>query len=92
MLVAERTLDGVGNDRGRAETEGRNPASGVCYKAKEAPEAKVKSLLCLPLRDDDRPVGVVNISTINFHKSFEKSDIDIAHQLAKRMVGIIKNL
>jgi len=61
-------------------------------KRKEAPEAKLKSLLCLPLSELEKPLGVVNVSTINFHKHFEKSEIDMAHQVVNRLADIVKNL
>ena len=61
-------------------------------KTNGSQELKVKSLLCLPLLELDRPLGVVNISTINFHKNFDKSEIDMAHHLVKQMAGIVKHL
>ncbi len=61
-------------------------------KSKGAPEVKVKSLLCLPLFEDQIPLGVINISTINFHKSFDQSEIDMAHHIVGQMAGIVKNL
>ncbi|MGH7198297.1 MAG: GAF domain-containing protein, partial [Candidatus Omnitrophota bacterium] len=60
-------------------------------KRREAPEARVKSLLVLPFFNAQKPLGVVNISTINYHKSFDQSDIDMAHELASRMASVIKN-
>lgn len=59
---------------------------------KDAPETKLKSLLCLPLLDGNMPVGVVNVSTINFHRSFEKSDIDMAHKIVDRLADLVKRL
>jgi GAF domain-containing protein len=61
-------------------------------RQREAPEAKIKSLLCLPISEGERPLGVLNISTINFCKNFGKSDIEMAHQIASRIAGIVKNL
>ena len=55
------------------------------------PEIKVKSLLCVPLIDAGNPLGVVNLSTINYYKIFEKSDIEIVHQIANRMSSILKD-
>lgn len=59
---------------------------------KDAPETRLKSLLCLPLLDSGMPIGVVNVSTINFHRSFEKSDIDMAHKIVNRLAEIVKRL
>lgn len=56
------------------------------------PEIKVKSLLCVPLLDAGRPLGVVNLSTINYYKNFESSDIEMAHHVINRMTGILKDL
>ncbi len=56
------------------------------------PEIKVKSLLCIPLMDAEKPMGVVNMSTINYYKNFEKSDIEMAHHVINRMTGILKDL
>jgi len=61
-------------------------------KRKEAPETRVKSLLVLPFFQGREPLGVVNISTINYHKNFDQPDIDMARELANRMAGVIKNL
>ncbi|OIO38818.1 MAG: hypothetical protein AUJ72_01875 [Candidatus Omnitrophica bacterium CG1_02_46_14] len=56
------------------------------------PEIKVKSLLCVPLIENDTPLGVVNMSTISYYKHFEKSDIEMAHHVINRMTGILKEL
>ncbi len=55
-------------------------------------ELRVKSLLCLPLFQLEKPLGVINISTINFHKNFDQSDIKLAHQVANRIAGILQDL
>ncbi len=55
-------------------------------------ELCVKSLLCMPLFQLEKPIGVINISTINFHKDFERSDIDMAHEVANRIAGILQDL
>ena len=55
-------------------------------------ELRIKSLLCMPLFELEQPLGVVNISTINFHKDFDKTDIDMAHQVVNRIKGIMKNI
>ncbi|OIO37791.1 MAG: hypothetical protein COT00_05005 [Candidatus Omnitrophica bacterium CG07_land_8_20_14_0_80_50_8] len=56
------------------------------------PQIKVKSLLCIPLSDAERPLGVLNMSTINYYKTFEKSDIEMANHVVHRMTGILKDL
>ena len=61
-------------------------------KYKEAPERQIKSLLCVPLFHLEKPLGVVNVSTINFHKNFEQSEIDMAHQVVSRIANILKDL
>jgi signal transduction protein with GAF and PtsI domain len=61
-------------------------------KRREAPEARVKSLLVLPFFEGREPLGVVNISTINYHRNFDQTDIDMARELANRMAGVIKNI
>ena len=55
-------------------------------------ELCVKSLLCMPLFQLEKPIGVINISTINFHKDFDRSDIDMAHEVANRIAGILQGL
>ncbi len=61
-------------------------------KTYKQPEVKVKSLLCVPLIDQNKPLGVVNMSTINYYKNFEKSDIEMAHHVINRMADILKEL
>lgn len=58
----------------------------------EFQEIKIKSLLCIPLVEAERPLGVVNISTINYYQHFEKSDIEMAHHVIHRMTGLLKNM
>jgi|GEM_PF-2447931 len=55
-------------------------------------ELRVKSLLCLPLFQLEKPLGVINISTINFHKNFDQADIKLAHEVANRIAGILQDL
>jgi len=62
------------------------------FKRKESPQAKIKSLLCLPLFDREKPLGVINVSTINFHKNFEKSEIEMAKELTKRITPLLKDI
>ena len=57
----------------------------------DAHEIKLKSLICVPLLDGAKPLGVINVSTINFHRHFEKSDIEMVHQIANRMSGLLKD-
>ena len=61
-------------------------------KNSQTPEIKVKSLLCVPLTDVERPLGVVNLSTISYYKHFEKSDIEMAHHVISRMTHLLKEL
>lgn len=58
----------------------------------EAPELSVKSLLCLPLLHAERPLGVVNISTINFYKDFDKSEIEMADDIVNRMSALLRDV
>ena len=57
-----------------------------------APQIKIKSLLCTPLSDAEKPLGVLNMSTINYYHPFDKSDIEMAHHIIRRMTGLLKNL
>lgn len=57
-----------------------------------AHEIKLKSLLCVPIFDSKIPLGVVNLSTINFYKDFDKSEIDMAHGVVNRMASILKDI
>ena len=61
-------------------------------KSGQTPEIKVKSLLCVPLIDAERPLGVVNLSTLSYYKHFEKSDIEMAHHIISRMTRLLKDL
>ncbi len=58
----------------------------------EAPEIKVKSLLCIPLKKNNKPFGVVNLSTINYYQHFDQSDIEMAHHVIRRMTGLLNDL
>ena len=46
----------------------------------------------MPLLDAGKPLGVVNMSTINYYKNFESSDIEMAHHVINRMTGILNDL
>jgi putative methionine-R-sulfoxide reductase with GAF domain len=62
--------------------------------AKPNPESeiKVKSLLCLPLVEEGTPLGVVNVSTLNFYKTFGRLDLEMAEPILQRMARIVKDL
>ena len=58
----------------------------------EAPEIRLKSLLCIPLLEEEKPLGVVNISTINFYKDFDASEIEMANHVVRSMTALVKEL
>lgn len=58
----------------------------------EVPEIRLRSLLCIPLIEKEKPLGVVNISTINFYKDFEASEIEMANRVVGRMTELVKEL
>ncbi len=62
------------------------------FKRKGKNDDKIKSLLCLPIFQTEKPLGVVNLSTINFYKNFEAPDIDMANQIVNRISDILRNL
>lgn len=45
----------------------------------------LKSLACVPLAAANRPLGVMNLSTLNFYKTFENRDVEIASRIARRL-------
>lgn len=45
----------------------------------------VKSLACIPLWKQSTPIGVLNLSTLTFHKTFEASEIEMAQKIARRL-------
>ena len=55
------------------------------------PQIGLKSLLCVPIFESGSARGVLNISTINFHKHFEKSEIQMANEISKRMAHLLKS-
>ncbi len=59
---------------------------------KDARRMNVKSLLCLPLYESETPLGVINISTINFYKNFAPSEIHMAHQVVNRVATLVGQL
>ncbi len=61
-------------------------------KGDSLPEQKVKSLLCVPIIRMRRPLGVINVSTINFYKNFEPSEIDMANQVVGRISDVMKDI
>ncbi len=70
---------------------GKAPLISRLLKENETHEIKIKSLICVPLFDAHRPLGVINVSTINFHRHFEKSDIEMVHQIAHRISSLLKD-
>lgn len=45
----------------------------------------VKSLACIPLWKQSTPIGVLNLSTLTYHKTFEASEIEMAQKIARRL-------
>lgn len=45
----------------------------------------VKSIACIPLWRDATPIGVLNLSTLTYHKTFETSEIEMAQRIARRL-------
>jgi hypothetical protein len=56
------------------------------------PHLAVRSLLCVPLTKPNEVVGVLNLSTLNFHKNFEQTDINMASQFAQRISKVLTGL
>ncbi len=54
-------------------------------------EASLKSLLCVPVIGSKEPLGVINISTISFHKRFDEADVDTACRIAQRVAVLMKH-
>jgi hypothetical protein len=53
---------------------------------------QVRSLLCVPLAHLNDPIGVVNLSTLTYHKNFEPSEIEMIHQFARRISTALTSL
>jgi len=51
----------------------------------------VKSLACIPLAVGRRPIGVLNLSTMSYHKTFESSEVQAANRLAQDLAEVIAN-
>ena len=66
--------------------------NSILRRPMSAQEIKIKSLLCIPLKNNDTPLGVVNLSTINYYQYFDKSDIEMAHHVIRRMSGLLAGL
>lgn len=45
----------------------------------------VKSIACIPLWRHSTPIGVLNLSTLTYHKTFEASEIEMAQKIARRL-------
>jgi len=45
----------------------------------------VKSLACIPLWKQSAQIGVLNLSTLTYHKTFEASEIEMAQKIARRL-------
>lgn len=54
--------------------------------------SKVKSFLCVPLMDNNKPLGAVNISTLTYYKRFQESEVAMIEQFSQRMVTTLKGL
>jgi transcriptional regulator with GAF, ATPase, and Fis domain len=76
----------------RLKDSDKHPWFGRLFAEPGNTEFKLKSLLCVPLFEEAEPLGVINISTINFHKDFEKSDIEMVQQIANRMSNLLRDL
>lgn len=51
----------------------------------ERPGMAVKSIACIPLWRHSTPIGVLNLSTLTYHKTFEASEIEMAQKIARRL-------
>ncbi len=56
------------------------------------PEIRLRSLLCIPLLEGKKPLGVVNISTLNFYRHFDSSEVEMANHVVTRMTQLVKEL
>ena len=72
-------------DRGAAFVPSKNGSQ-------DAPQLGVQSLLCVPLISRGEPIGVINLSTLSYHKNFEQSEIDMIHQFAQRISTALTSL
>ena len=55
-------------------------------------EGQAKSLICVPLKDGELSLGVLNLSGNVSEVSFEESDREFAETLARQLVTTIKNI
>jgi len=58
----------------------------------QTPHMQVRSLLCVPLVYENETIGVINLSTLSYHKNFEQSEIDMINQFAHRVSLAFKSL
>ncbi len=54
-------------------------------KEDERSGMSVKSIACIPLWRHSTPIGVLNLSTLTYHKTFEASEIEMAQKIARRL-------
>lgn len=80
--------------RMKAERSLKKPNGGFfpSIKAFEDRQLPVQSLLCVPLIHSNEPIGVINLSTLSYHKNFEPSEIDMVNQFAQRISSAITSL
>ncbi|MFT5206599.1 MAG: transcriptional regulator with GAF, ATPase, and Fis domain [Candidatus Omnitrophota bacterium] len=55
-------------------------------------EVQIKSLACIPLAIDGEAKGVLNLSTITYHKEFDTKDVSIAMRAADAIAPILNSI
>lgn len=58
---------------------------------KEAKQTRVDSILCVPLKIGDDPIGVINITNKKYGKKFNQDDLKILNTLAEQAAVAINN-
>lgn len=53
---------------------------------------EIKSLACVPLFFEGKPLGVLNMSTLKHHKTFESTEMEIANQLANKLCMVLSQM
>ncbi len=96
--VIKRTRIKIGDSiAGRVALEGRpllidNVEDDTRFKRKSIPQYNTKSLLSVPLKINDRVVGVVNLNNKKSSESFTERDLHIASVVSERISHFIETL
>ncbi len=55
-------------------------------------ETQIKSLACIPLAIEGEAKGILNLSTITYHKEFDTNDVSIAMRIADAIAPILNSI